>query len=164
MIALEAVQLRRIAAEVLEQLGVGAVVLVSDVHDLTDGTWMIVFEDQSPDTRFPTFDIAIQQDWTREHAARELRLVLRNKLWICPLCQRRAEIRRLIDREVFRILCAHCGRFEIEHAVLDHLRQAYEARDQQLIEMLPRLSIGVRQTAGLPLLAADTWQRFAVNS
>lgn len=113
-------------------------VVVTDVHDLADGTWMIVFEDQSPDTRFPTFEIALQQDWTREQAARELRLVLRSKLWICPVCQRRAEIRRLIDREVFRILCAQCGRFEIEHTVLDRLRQAYEAGDQEPIELFKR--------------------------
>ena len=129
MIKLEAVQLRRIAAEAIEQLDVGNFVAVTDVRELTDGTWMVLFEDQSPDTRFPTFEIAIQQDWERPLAARELRRVLRSKLGICPLCQRRAEIRRLIDREVFRVLCERCGRFELDHAELDRLRQEYEARD-----------------------------------
>ena len=129
MITLEAVQLRRVAAEALEQLEVGNFVAVTDVRELTDGTWIVLFEDQSPETRFPTFEIAIQQDWERAQAARELRLVLRNKLGICPLCQRRAEVRRLIDREVFRILCTHCGRFEIDHTVLDRLRQDRDARD-----------------------------------
>jgi hypothetical protein len=129
MIALQAVQLRRIAAETLEQLDVGSQVAVTDVRELTDGAWIVLFEDQSPDTRFPTFEIAIQQDWERAQAARELRLVLRSKLGICPHCQRRAEIRRLIDREVFRVLCARCGRFEIDHAELDRLRQEREARD-----------------------------------
>ena len=129
MIALQAVQLRRIAAETLEQLDVGSQVAVTDVRELTDGAWIVLFEDQSPDTRFPTFEIAIQQDWERAQAARELRLVLRSKLAICPHCQRRAEIRRLIDREVFRVVCTHCGRFEIDHAELERLRQEREARD-----------------------------------
>jgi hypothetical protein len=129
MIALEAVQLRRIAAETLEQLDVGNFVSVTGVRELTDGTWIVLFDDQSPETRFPTFEIAIPQEWERPQAARELRLALRNKLGICPHCQRRAEIRRLIDREVFRVLCPHCGRFEIDHAVLERLRQEYEARD-----------------------------------
>ena len=163
MIALEAVQLRRIAADILEQLEVGEFVAVADVHELTDGTWLVNFEDRSLDTRFPTFDIAIQQDWGRELAARELRQVLRYKLWICPLCQRRAEIRRLIDREVFRVLCGQCGRFEIDQSVLDRFRRAVEDRDEQLMALLPRLSNGIRRSERVPLLGADTWRTFAVD-
>ena len=116
MIRLEALQLRRLAADVLRQLKVDDTAEVMEVSELTDGTWMVDFEDRSPDTRFPGFAIDIQQDWSPEHAIRELRLELRNKLWICPLCQRRSQIRRIIDREVFRVECDRCGRFEIEHA------------------------------------------------
>ncbi len=102
--------------------------------ELTDGMWMAGFEDHSPDTRFPGFEIGIEQDWSPEQAVRELRLELRNKLWICPLCQRRSQIRRIIDREVFRVECDRCGRFEIENGLLDHFRLAYEDNDESLVE------------------------------
>ena len=125
MIALEAVQLRALAADVLRALQVEPFVSVVDVHDLSDGAWSVAFEDRWPDTRFPTFKIEIQQDWSRDVAARELRMVLREKLWVCPLCQRRAVIRRLMDMSVFRIDCHRCGRFEIESEVLDLFRSAY---------------------------------------
>ena len=114
MIALEAVQLRALAADVLRLLHVDDFVSVVDVHDLSDGAWSVVFEDRWPDTRFPSFAIEIEQDWSREEAARELRMVLREKLWICPRCQRRAWIRRLVDTSVFRVECHDCGRFEID--------------------------------------------------
>lgn len=130
MIALEAVQLRRLADELLKQLRVDDSVGVMDVHDLSDGTWTIAFEDRWPETRFPTFEIEIQQDWSRDEAARQLRMRLREKLWICPRCQGRARIRRVVDMDVFRIDCDRCGRFEIEHAKLDHLRLAYEDGDE----------------------------------
>src|SRR4029078_9402998 len=116
VIRLEALQLRRLAGDVLRQLQVDDTAEVSSVNELTDGTWMVDFEDRSPETRFPGFSIDIQQDWSPEQALRELRLELRSKLWICPLCQRRSEIRRIIDREVFRVTCDRCGRFEIENA------------------------------------------------
>ena len=70
-----------------------------EVRELTDGTWLVTFEDRYPDTRFPGFEISIQQDWSPEQAVRELRLELRHKLWICPLCQRRSQIRRVVDRD-----------------------------------------------------------------
>ena len=126
MIALEAVQLRRLADDLLRQLDAGDFVRVIDVHDLSDGTWTVGFEDRWPDTRFPAFTLEVQQAWTREHAARELRMALLDKLWICPRCQQRARIRRVVDMDVFRIDCARCGRFEIEHAELDRLRLAHE--------------------------------------
>jgi hypothetical protein len=129
MIALEAVQLRRLADDLLQQLQVNDSVRVMDVYDLSDGTWSLDFEDRWPDTRFPTFALEVQQAWSREQASRELRLALRDKLWICPRCQRRARIRRVVDMDVFRIDCDRCGRFEIERAELERRRLAYEDGD-----------------------------------
>jgi hypothetical protein len=139
MIALEAVQLRALAADVLRQLEVDDFATVIDVHDLSDGAWSVGFEDRWPDTRFPTFEIEIQQDWSRDDAARELRMRLREKLWICPLCQRRAQIRRLVDMDVFRIMCDRCGRVEIESDVLDRIRSAYERGDEEVLKTLSRV-------------------------
>ena len=161
MIRLESLQLRRLAAEALRQLDVDATAQVTEVRELSDGTWMVDFEDHSPDTRFPGFAIDIQQDWSPEQAVRELRLELRNKLWICPLCQRRAQIRRVIDREVFRVQCDRCGRFEIERALLDEFRVAYEGNDTFLREQLPRLAEFVGRSEGMPLLSADNWRTLA---
>ena len=126
MISLDAVQLRALASDVLRSLQVEDSVSVADVHDLSDGTWSVGFEDRWPDARFPSFAIEIQQDWSREGAARELRTVLRDKLWICPHCQRRAVIRRLVDQNVFRIDCHRCGTFEIDGELLDSLRSDCE--------------------------------------
>jgi ribosomal protein S27AE len=114
VISLDAIQLRTIAADVLKTLHVNDSVAVLDVHDMSDGAWSIDFEDRWPDTRFPTFVIEIPQEWSREGAARELRAVLREKLWICPRCQRRAWMRRLVDANVFRVECGQCGRYEID--------------------------------------------------
>jgi hypothetical protein len=139
MIALEAVQLRALAADVLRQLQVDDFATVIDVHDLSDGAWSVGFEDRWPDTRFPTFEIEIQQDWSRDEAARELRMRLREKLWICPLCQHRAQIRRLVDMDVFRIMCDRCGRLEIESEVLDQIRSAYERGDEEVLNALSRV-------------------------
>ena len=161
MIRLESLQLRRLAAEALRQLDVDATAQVTEVRELSDGTWMVDFEDHSPDTRFPGFAIDIQQDWSPEQAVRELRLELRNKLWICPLCQRRAQIRRVIDREVFRVQCDRCGRFEIERALLDEFRVAYEENDTFLREELPRLAEFVSRSEGMPLLSTDNWRTLA---
>jgi hypothetical protein len=129
MIRIEAIQLQRLAAETLRQLHVVDTVAVTNVRELTDGMWMVGFEDRAPYTRFPGFEIGIQQDWSPEQAAQELRFELRNKLWICPLCQRRAEMRRIVDREVFRIECGHCGRFEMEAARLEQLRRSLEGSE-----------------------------------
>ncbi len=139
MIALEAVQLRALAADVLRQLQVDDFATVIDVHDLSDGAWSVGFEDRWPDTRFPTFEIEIQQDWSRDEAARELRMRLREKLWICPLCQRRTQIRRVVDMDVFRIMCDRCGRLEIESEVLDQIRSAYERGDEDVLNALSRV-------------------------
>jgi len=139
MIALEAVQLRALAADVLRQLQVDDFATVIDVHDLSDGAWSVGFEDRWPDTRFPTFEIEIQQDWSRDEAARELRMRLREKLWICPLCQRRTQIRRVVDMDVFRIMCDRCGRLEIESEVLDQIRSAYERGDEEVLNALSRV-------------------------
>lgn len=114
MISLDAIQLRTIAAEVLRALQVDDFVEVIDVHDLSDGAWSVNFEDRWPDTRFPTFAIEIEQNWSREAATSELQMVLREKLWICPRCQRRAWMRRLVDANVFRVECQQCGRYEID--------------------------------------------------
>jgi hypothetical protein len=161
VISLDAIQLRAIAADLLRTLQVDDSVAVLDIHDLSDGAWSVNFEDRWPDTRFPTFAIEIQQDWSREGAARELRMVLREKLWICPLCQRRAVIRRVIDMNVFRIDCHRCGRFEIDSEVLDLFRSAYEAGDERIVEMLPRLSDVIRGAGSPPSLTVDTWQGLA---
>jgi hypothetical protein len=126
MIRIEAIQLQRLAAEALRQLKVVDTVQVTGVRELTDGMWMVGFEDRAPYTRFPGFEIGIQQDWSPEHAARELRFELRNKLWICPRCQNRAQMRRIVDREVFRIECEHCGRFEMDGARLEELRRSVD--------------------------------------
>jgi hypothetical protein len=161
VIRIEALQLRRLAADVLRQLDVADKVEVMDVRELTDGMWMVGFEDHSPDTRFPGFEIGIEQDWSPEQAVRELRLELRDKLWVCPLCQRRSQIRRIIDREVFRVECDRCGRFEIESGLLDHFRLAYEADDKSLVGQLPRLSEFVGRADGMPFLSADNWRVLA---
>ena len=123
MIALEAVQLRRLAADVLSTLHVDDSASVADVKELSDGTWMITFADRAPGTRFPMFDVALSSDWPRERAAQELRTILREKLWICPRCQDRAQIRRIVDQEAFRVECARCGRFEIEGDRLAEFRR-----------------------------------------
>ena len=157
MIRLEALQLRRLAADVLRQLQVDDTAEVSAVNELTDGTWMVDFEDRSPETRFPGFSIDIQQDWSPEQAVRELRIELRNKLWICPLCQRRSQIRRIIDREVFRVTCDRCGRFEIEHALLDQIRLAYED-DTSFKAQLAGVAEFVGRAPGLPFLSVENWQ------
>jgi len=122
MISLDAIQLRTIAAEVLRSLQVDDSVEVVDVHDLSDGAWSVSFEDRWPETRFPTFAIEIEQNWSREAADRELRTVLREKLWICPRCQRRAWMRRLVDANVFRVECQQCGRYEIDSEELKEAR------------------------------------------
>jgi hypothetical protein len=122
MISLDAIQLRTIAAEVLRSLQVDDSVEVIDVHDLSDGAWSVNFEDRWPDTRFPTFAIEIEQNWSRDAAARELQMVLREKLWICPRCQRRAWMRRLVDANVFRVECPQCGRYEIDSEELKGAR------------------------------------------
>jgi len=161
VIRLEALQLRRLAADVLRQLEVDDTANVLEVSELTDGTWMVDFADRSPDTRFPGFSIDIQQDWSPEHAIRKLRLELRNKLWICPLCQRRSQIRRIIDREVFRVECGRCGRFEIEHLLLDHVRLAYEDNDDGIAERLARLAAFVGRAAGTAVLSMGNWRAVA---
>jgi hypothetical protein len=161
MISLDAIQLRTIAADVLQSLEVNDSVAVLDVQDLSDGAWSVSFEDRWPQTRFPTFDVEIQQDWSREGVARELRIVLREKLWICPLCQIRALIRRLVDMNVFRVECQACGRFEIDGDVMDLFRSAYEDGDDRIVTALPRLSDATRRAASPPSLGVDTWQGLA---
>lgn len=161
MIALDIVQLRALAGDILRTLEVTDSVGVLDVHDLSDGAWLIVFEDRWPDTRFPTFEIEIQQDWSREGAAREMRTMLREKLWVCPLCQRRAVIRRLVDMSTFRVECRHCGRFEIESEVLDLFRSGYEDGAEWIVTALPRLSEVTRSAASPASLGAETWPGLA---
>jgi hypothetical protein len=157
MITIEAVQLRRLASEVLRQLGVDESTRLVDIRELVDGTWMVDFEDRSPETRFPSFAIAIQQEWTRDDVLRALRLELRDKLWICALCQQRARIRRIMDGDASRIECGQCGRFEIENAWLDRLRVALEDRDPTIIAQLPTMSAIVRSSSSAPSLSAENW-------
>lgn len=161
MISLDAIQLRTIAADVLRALQVHDAVGVLDVHDLSDGAWSIAFEDRWPDTRFPTFEIEIQQEWSRDEVSRELRMVLREKLWICPLCQRRAMIRRLVDTSAFRVECHRCGRFEIDSEVLDLFRSAFEDGDERIVKALARLSDVIARAASPPSLTFDTWPGLA---
>ena len=66
-----------------------------------------------------------------------------------------------MDMDVFRVDCDRCGRFEIEHAVLDQFRLAYEAADEELVSVLPRLSGYIRSAGGMPSLGVDTWQAIA---
>jgi hypothetical protein len=114
MISLDEIQLRTIAAETLRTLHADDSVAVLDIHVLSDGAWSINFADRWPDTRFPTFAIEIEHNWSREAAARELQMVLREKLSICPRCQRRAWMRRVVDANVYRVECQQCGRYEID--------------------------------------------------
>jgi Zn ribbon nucleic-acid-binding protein len=158
VIRVEALQLKRLAAEALRQLHVEDSAQVMDVRELTDGMWMVGFEDRSPDTRFPGFEIGIQQDWSPEQVARELRLELRSKLWVCPLCQSRSRIRRIVDREVFRVECDRCGRFEIDHQLLDEFRLAYEADDTRVVGQFGRLADFVRGARGMPFLSSIDWR------
>jgi len=161
VIKFEALQLRRLAGDVLRQLDVTNTVQVLEARELSDGTWLVTFEDRHPDTRFPGFEIDIQQEWSPEEAVRAMRLALRGKLWICPLCQRRAQIRRIIDREIFRVDCDRCGRFEIEHDLLEYVREGYEAGDAAVVEQLSRLSKWVGAQDSMPLISADNWRELA---
>jgi hypothetical protein len=159
VIKFEALQLRRLGTDVLRQLDVANTVQVLEARELTDGTWLITFEDRHPDTRFPGFELDIQQEWSPEEAVHAMRIALREKLWICPLCQRRSQIRRIVDREIFRVDCERCGRFEIEHDLLKHLREAYEAADPEVIEQLSRLSKWVGRDGSMPLLSSENWRQ-----
>ena len=57
--------------------------------------------------------------------------------------------------------CDRCGRFEIEHELLDHFRVAYEGNDRSLVDQLPRLAEFVGRAGGMPLLSADNWRTLA---
>jgi hypothetical protein len=157
VIKIEAVQLQRLTATTLQQLNVADTVQVLEIRELSDGTWLIGLEDRLPTTRFPGFEVYIEPDWSIEEAGRELRRDLRRRLWICPLCQRRGEIRRMVDREEFRVECERCGRYEIEATLLDRLRQAAEDEDQAILGRLARLAAYTRHAARAPLLTMDNW-------
>jgi hypothetical protein len=157
MIRFEALQLQRLAADALRRLTVTDTVHTTEVRELPDGTWLVQFEDLLPASRFPIFDLYIQPEWTPEQAARELRVELRKRLWICPLCQRRAGIRRLVDREAFRVECDQCGRYEMDAGLLEYLRTAFEDSDEAVLVRLPRLAARVRERAPLPCLTLDNW-------
>jgi hypothetical protein len=66
-------------------------------------------------------------------------------------------IRRIVDREQFRIECERCGRFEIDAALLDNLRRLFEDDDRTAIERLSRLAEYVRQAAEIPSLSTENW-------
>jgi hypothetical protein len=157
MIRIEALQLQRLAGEALRQLNVTETVRFAGIQELTDGMWLVRFEDALPQSRFPIFDVYIEQEWTPEQASLELRAELRKRLWVCPLCQRRAEIRRLVDHEAFRVECDSCGRYEIDAALLDYLRGAIEGADHGVLDRLARLAARVREPAPLPCLTLDNW-------
>ena len=164
MIALEAIQLSRLANDILRQLRVDDSVRVLEVHEIADGTFMVVVEDRSPDTRFPGFSLPVEPGWSRERAARELRLALRDKLPICPLCQGRASMRRIVDAEAWRVECGACGRFEIESSLLDYFRIGYEDDDERILIALQQLATVVRGAARMPILSAETWPAMAKNA
>jgi hypothetical protein len=157
MIRIEALQLQRLAGEALRQVNAADTVRATGIEELADGMWLVRFEDALPQTRFPIFDVYIEQEWTPGQASRELRMELRKRLWVCPLCQRRAEIRRLVDREAFRVECDRCGRYEIDGALLEYLRTAFEDSDEAVLAQLPRLAARVRERAPLPCLTLDNW-------
>jgi hypothetical protein len=157
VIRLEALQLQRLAASVLQQLHVLDTVRLLEVRELSDGSWLLAFEDHLPATRFPAFEVALQSDWTIEDAGRELRLGLRRKLWICPLCQRRAEIRRVVDQEAVRIDCERCGRYEIESDLLEALRVWTEDEDTEVAARLSKLAERMRHGERLPVLTGENW-------
>jgi hypothetical protein len=161
MIRFEALQLQRLAADALRRLTVTDTVHTTDVRELPDGTWLVQFEDLFAASRFPIFDLYIQPEWTPEQAAREMRVELRKRLWICPLCQRRAGIRRLVDHEAFRVECDHCGRYETDAALIEHLRTAFEDGDEAVLARLPRLAARVGERAPLPCLTLDNWAALA---
>jgi hypothetical protein len=157
MVKLEAVQLRRLAAGALTQLNVQDTTAVLDVHELPDGSWSVDFEDRSPETRFPAFTIVVEPDWSADEASRVLRRELRDKLWICPLCQRRARIRRIVDREELRVECDRCGRFEIESVLLDDLRSAVDS-DNGIADGLAGLAAQVGNAEGTAYLSLEHWR------
>src|SRR5215510_11835435 len=131
MISLDAILLRTAATDALRSLDVDDFVSVVDVRVSSDGVvWYVHFEDRWPDTRFLRFVADINLDsaqQAQQASAQELsvwaramfRLMLREKLWICPRCQKRAFIRRIVDTDVFRVECDRCGRFEIEREALE---------------------------------------------
>jgi hypothetical protein len=161
VIRLEALQLQRLVATVLQQLHVTDTVNLLEVRELGDGSWLLAFEDHLPATRFPVFEISLQPQWTIEEAGRELRLELRRKLWICPLCQRRAEIRRVVDQEAVRIDCERCGRYEIESDLLEALRVSTENQDEGVAARLSKLAERMRHGERLPVLTRDNWGALA---
>jgi hypothetical protein len=163
VIRLEAIQLRQLAADVLRQLAVSDSVQVLEVRELSDGSWMVTFNDRAPYTRFPAFEIAVQPDWTADQVGRELRLELRQKLWICPLCQRRAEMRRIVDSEAFRVDCERCGRFEIDQPLLEAFRSAYEDLEPAVVGRLEALSRAAARTGNVSL-TADNWRALAESA
>jgi hypothetical protein len=59
--------------------------------------------------------------------------------------------------------CSRCGRFEIEHALLEHFRTAYEDGDRNVVETFPRLSELVRRVGGLPVLSWGNWRALAAG-
>jgi hypothetical protein len=128
MITPEAIQLRRLAAGVLSDLQVSDSVSIAGVRELTEGVWLIGFEDRAPDARFAVFDVEVSPRWSRDQIVDELRATLREKLWICPRCQRRAQIRRIVDQEAYRVACANCGRFTIEGEQLARFWRPLESR------------------------------------
>jgi hypothetical protein len=59
---------------------------------------------------------------------------------------------------VFRVECDHCGRFEIEHQLLDEFRLAYEEDDTRVVEQFGRLADFVRGAGGMPFLSSIGWR------
>jgi hypothetical protein len=161
VIKIEAIQLQHLTATTLQQLNVADTVRVVEIRELPDGTWLIALEDHLPNTRFPGFEVYIEPEWSIEEAGRELRHELRRRLWICPLCQRRGEIRRMVDREEFRVECERCGRFEIESGLLDYLRQAVEDGDEAVLGRLPALAEHTRDVDRTARLTLNNWVSLA---
>lgn len=157
VIRIEAIQLRRLADESLRHLQVADAVRVTDLDELQDGMWLVRFEDQLPATRFPVFEVYLQHAWSADDAEQELRRELRQKLWICPLCDRRAEIRRLVDQEAFRVVCERCGRFEIDYELLEHLRAVVDDNDPIFTRRLVSLAERLRAGGDVPLLSLNNW-------
>ena len=98
-----------------------------------------------------------------EQAVRELRLELREKLWICPLCQRRSQIRRIIDRETFsRIGAIKCGG-DSKSSTRSSSTSGWPTKrlTRSVVYQLPRLSEIVGRDGNMPFLSADNWRTLA---
>ena len=125
---------------------------------MTDGTWMVDFEDRAPDTRFPGFSSTFSRIGPPNRRSASFGSNCGTGSGSARSVNAASQIRRITDRDVFRVECDRCGRFEIESGLLDHFRVAYEGNDRSLVDELPRLAEFVGRAKGMPFLTADNWR------